>query len=220
MDENLEIIVGEQKVFHGVGREKLTIDQHLAKEWNKDIGKPMCIYNIKKIIVNMRRKTSDALTGEQFEEYLTKYQEEILPNCNQRWLLSIVDTIADYGEGERRVNATWLGTHFKMTVISDSFFHHATNWHYNRNNITRTMPLRPNSDRGMRIYADNKPIPGLKGAITETNVETDLVRNSQQRIHSILQHDELMADISNRLHNMYKNSDSIYGLWETLKHEG
>ena len=42
MDENLEIIVGEQKVFHGVGREKLTIDQHLAKEWNKDIGKPMC----------------------------------------------------------------------------------------------------------------------------------------------------------------------------------
>ena len=44
MDENLEIIVGEQQVFHGVGREKLTIDQHLAKEWNKDIGKPMCIY--------------------------------------------------------------------------------------------------------------------------------------------------------------------------------
>ena len=78
MDENLEIIVGEQKVFHGVGREKLTIDQHLAKEWNKDIGKPMCIYNIKKIIVNMRRKTSDALSGVQFEEYLTKYQEEIL----------------------------------------------------------------------------------------------------------------------------------------------
>jgi hypothetical protein len=219
MDENLEIIKGEQEVHHGVSRNDLTIDQHLAKEWNSDIGKPMCIYNIKKIIVKMRRKQSDALSGVEFEEYLTKYQEEILSNCDQRWLLSILDTIADYGKGKRSVNATWLGMHFKRTLISDSFFHHATNWQFNRNNITNKMPIIPDSNPDNRQYAIKKTIPGL-GAVTETNVETDIIKNIAMRISNVLEDDQLMLDISNRLHTMYKNSDSIYGLWETLKYEG
>lgn len=220
MDKHLEIIKGEQVVHHGTSRNVLTIDQHLAKEWNADIGRPMCVYEIKKIIVSMRRKESKALSGIQFEEYLTKYKEEILSNCNQRWLLSIVDTIADYGKGERRVNATWLGTHFKRTLLTDSFLHHATNWKYNRNNITTLMPIIPDGGPGQRLYAENKPVPGLKGAETVTNLETDLVKNIRIRLDQILKDDELMTDISNRLHYMYEHSDSIYGLWETLKNEG
>tara|TARA_R110001592_G_scaffold83859_1_gene248360 strand:- start:9620 stop:10282 length:663 start_codon:yes stop_codon:yes gene_type:complete len=220
MDKHLEIIKGEQEVHHGINRDLLTIDQHLAKEWNSDIGKPMCIYNIKKIIVKMRRKQNDALSGVEFEEYLTEYQEEILSNCNQRWLLSIVDTIADYGQGERCVNATWLGTHYKMTLLTDSLFHHATNWKYNRNNITTEMPIIPDGSPGQRLYAISKPFPGLKGEYTQTNVETDIVQNIAIRLNRAFADDHLIADISNRLHNMYTQSDSIYGLWETLKYEG
>ena len=47
MDKNYEIISGIREVHHGVHRNDLTIDQHLAKEWNNDIGKPMCVYKIK-----------------------------------------------------------------------------------------------------------------------------------------------------------------------------
>ncbi len=221
MDKELEIIKGTRDTSHvGTNRELLTMDQHLAKEWNDDIGKPRCIYNIKVAIVKIRRKQSDALSGAQFENYLIKYQEEILSNCNQRWLLSIVDTLADYGTGERRIHATWIGTYYKMSILHDSLWHHATDWKFNRNNITTFMPLIPTDDKGMRIYAHNKPIPGLKGAYTETNLETDLVRNVQIRLDHALENDELLTDIRNRLQDMYINADTSSGLWNKLNNEG
>tara|TARA_B100001057_G_scaffold500954_1_gene619141 strand:+ start:6962 stop:7603 length:642 start_codon:yes stop_codon:yes gene_type:complete len=213
VDKNYEIISGIREVHHGVHRNDLTIDQHLAKEWNGDIGKPMCVYKIKKMIVIMRR--SKKISGVQFCDYLNAHREPVLHGLNQRWLISICDTIADYSTGERRIHATWIGTLFKRTMIQDSFLHHATDWELNQNNILNKMPLIDDSR-----FAEPLEIPGLDGAVTVTNTQTDLVDNITIRITNVLKEDPLMFDIYQKLLELHKNSDSIYGLWNKLKHEG
>ena len=49
MDKNLEIISEQLK-------NPDAIDNHLKKEWQKDFGLPMCVYTIKRMIVELRRK--------------------------------------------------------------------------------------------------------------------------------------------------------------------
>ena len=93
MDENLEIILGTKEEFTHANRTTVTIDEHLAKEWNSDIGKPMCVYKIKKMIVELRRSSKP--DSQPFESYLDMYKDIIIPNLNSRWLLSITDTFAD-----------------------------------------------------------------------------------------------------------------------------
>lgn len=218
MDKNLEIITGERKVHHGVSRNNLTIDQHLAKEWNDDIGKPMCVYKIKKMIVLMRR--SHRISGLEFCDYLEKYQEPVLSNLNQRWLISVCDTIADRSTDnkQRQINGMWISVLFKNTLIHDSFFHHVTGWEYNRNNIVQKLPVTEYENGTVR-FANTLPIPGLPGAYSVVNVESDIVPNMNKRINTILESDPLMQKIYNTLLNQYENSDSIYGLWSTLAHE-
>jgi hypothetical protein len=218
MDKNMEIISGERKVHHGISRNRLTIDQHLAKEWNDDIGKPMCVYKIKKMIVIMRR--SHRISGLEFCDYLEKYQEPVLSNLNQRWLISVCDTIADRStdDKQRQINGTWISVLFKNTLIHDSFFHHVTDWEYNRNNIVQKLPVTEYENGTVR-FANTLPIPGLPGAYSVVNVGSDIVPNMNKRINTILESDPLMQKIYNTLLNQYENSDSIYGLWSTLAHE-
>lgn len=220
MDKNLEIIQQEKTIHHGVHRNRLTIDEHLAEEWNSDMGKPVCVYEIKKMIVIMRRTKADKISIEEFTEYLEKYQQIIIPNLNSRWLISICDTLADYCDGERKANATWIAMHFKRTLISDSFLHHYTNWELQRNNVVDKMPIIPQPSDGQKCYADTVKMPDLPGATTVTNLYSDIVPNMSKRVHSVLQHDELLCAIFYKLEEQYKNSDSIYGLWEKLRDEG
>lgn len=218
MDENMEIISGEREVHHGISRNGLTIDQHLAKEWNDDIGKPMCVYKIKKMIVLMRR--SHRISGLEFCDYLEKYQEPVLSNLDQRWLISVCDTIADRStdDKQRQINGTWISVLFKNTLIHDSIFHHVTGWEYNRNNIVQKLPVTEYENGTVR-FANTLPIPGLPGAYSVVNVDSDIVPNMNKRINTILESDSLMQKIYNTLLNQYENSDSIYGLWSTLAHE-
>ena len=69
-------------------------------------------------------------------------------------------------------------------------------------------------------FAEPLEIPGLDGAVTVTNTQTDLVDNINIRITNVLKEDPLMFDIYQKLLELHKNSDSIYGLWNKLKHEG
>ena len=218
MDKNLEIISDERTVHHGVNRNELTIDQHLAKEWNDDIGKPMCVYKVKKMIVIMRR--SNKISGKEFCDYLEQYCEPVFSNLNQRWLISVCDTIADRGieNKQRQINATWISVLFKNTLIQDSFFHHVTDWEYNRNNIVQKLPVTEYENGTVR-FADTLPIPGLSGAYSVVNVDSDIVPNMNKRIGNALESDSLMQKIYSTLLDQYRNSDSIYGLWEKLRHE-
>jgi hypothetical protein len=218
MDKNLEIISGERTVHHGANRNTLTIDQHLAKEWNDDIGKPMCVYKVKKMIVLMRR--SHKISGVEFCNYIEEYSEPVLSNLNQRWLISVCDTIADRSidDTQRQMSATWISVLFKNTLIHDSFFHHVTGWEYNRNNIVQKLPVTEHENGTVR-FADSLPIPGLPGAYSVVNVDSDIVPNMNKRIAIVLESDRLMQKIYKTLLEQYEHSDSIYGLWNTLAHE-
>lgn len=219
MDPHLEIITGMQEVHPGVSRNDLTIDQHLAKEWNKAIGQPMCCYTFKKMIVVHRRSRDRDL--KEFEDYIAKYSDIIIPNTNVRWLLSILDTFADLGQGERQVNATWISAFYKFNLVNDSMFHFLTNWEVNRNNILSKMPIREDPNvAGVRIFDQAKPMPGLEGQSTVTNLETDLIPNMARRIHNVMKDDELLLLIYYRLKDLFNDSDSLQGLWHKLRHEG
>ena len=63
-------------------------------------------------------------------------------------------------------------------------------------------------------------MPDLPGATTVTNLYSDIVPNMSKRVHSVLQDDKLLCAIFYKLEEQYKNSDSIYGLWEKLRDEG
>ena len=76
MDKNLEIISEQLK-------NPDAIDNHLKKEWQKDFGLPMCVYTIKRMIVELRRKENT--DWDKFEEYLERYKKIIIPNLNMRW---------------------------------------------------------------------------------------------------------------------------------------
>lgn len=218
MDTNLEIIVGTKEEFTHVNRHVITIDQHLAKEWNRDIGKPMCVYNIKKMIVELRRSSKP--DGQQFESYLNTYKDIIIPNLNSRWLLSITDTFADVVRGPRQINATWISAHFKLSLVSDSLLHYLTNWEINRNNILDRLPIQPSNDPEQKLFADTKPIPGLEGQTAISNVKSDIIPNIDKRLHSILHDDEILLMIYRRLEELYNNADTTKGLWNKLEHEG
>ena len=218
MDENLEIILGKKEEFTHANRTTVTIDQHLAKEWNQDIGKPMCVYKIKKMIVELRRSSKP--DNQPFESYLNMYKDIIIPNLNSRWLLSITDTFADVSSGTRQVNATWISAHFKFTLVTDSLLHYLTNWEINRNNILEKLPILPNNDPGQKIFAPTKPIPGLAGQTATSNVKSDIIPNIDKRIFRILREDELLLMIYRRLEDLYNNADTTKGLWNKLEHEG
>ena len=218
MDENLEIILGKKEEFTHANRTTVTIDQHLAKEWNQDIGKPMCVYKIKKMIVELRRSSKP--DNQPFESYLNMYKDIIIPNLNSRWLLSITDTFADVVKGPRQINATWMSAHFKLLLVSDSLLHYLTNWEINRNNILDKLPILSNDNPDQKIFAEPKPIPGLEGQTSTNNVKSDIIPNIDKRLHSILQHDELLLMIYRRLEDLYNNADTTKGLWNKLEHEG
>ena len=218
MDENLEIILGKKEEFTHANRHTVTIDQHLAKEWNQDIGKPMCVYKIKKMIVELRRSSKP--DNQPFESYLNMYKDVIIPNLNSRWLLSITDTFADVSSDNRKVNATWISAHFKFALVTDSLLHYLTNWEINRNNILEKLPILPNADPGQKIFAPTKPFPGLEGQTATSNVKSDIIPNIDKRIFSLLRDDELLLMIYRRLEDLYNNADTSKGLWNKLEHEG
>ena len=219
MDKNLEIITGKKEIIRNKDKFDLTIDQHLAKEWNADIGMPMCVYTIKRMIVQIRR--GEETDHNKFLDYLENYKSIIIPNLNYRWTLSVIDTLADGPKGERKINASWLSAFYKQSMITDSLFLHLTNWEINHNNILNKMPLRPDPHNPkVQIYADPKPIPRLKGQVTNTNMNTDVLPNMAHRLNNAIGDDELLKDLHKHLSLIYNESDTLIGLWTKLKHEG
>lgn len=220
MDKNLEVISENQPIVDD-------IDKHLKKEWQKDFGLPMCVYTIKRMIVELRRKENT--DWDKFEEYLERYKKIIIPNLNMRWTCSVLDTLADAPNdpdtnlpSTRKVNATWLSALYKKSLITDSLFLHLTNWEINHNNILSKAPLSPDPifPNGPGKFGEPKPIPGLKGQKTVTNMTTDIPKNVATRVHNVMQNDKLLLELQAHLTLIYNEGDTLMGLWNRLEHNG
>lgn len=220
MDTNLEIISGQLKKLDA-------IDTHLQKEYQRDFGLPICVYKVKRMIVELRRKENT--DWGKFEEYLDRYKKIIIPNLNMRWTCSVLDTLADAPNdpetmlpSPRKINATWLSAIYKQSLITDSLFLHLTNWEINHNNILEKLPLTPDPHFPDKpgMFGKPKPIPRLKNQRTVTNMQTDILKNVSTRINSVVERDELLKELQSHLRLIYDEADTLIGLWRKLEYEG
>ena len=96
-DPLLNIIPGKvTEIEHNLGRVS-NLEHNIRYVRREFIGKPEVCHTLVGHIIHLRRDPTSEYHKEEFYKLLDAYKDVLLEHYDVRWLLSIVDTIADIG---------------------------------------------------------------------------------------------------------------------------
>ena len=129
------------------------------------VGKPEVCHQLVIHIIHLRRGIDVHNRYTQFKLLLDKYFDVLLKNYDVRWLLSILDTIADHGDPLRSATAMLVVSHLNHINI-----------HYN---ITDSTVIKNFSQ------SKNK-VPTWGGMISADVHSGDMIHNMVDRVNKIV----------------------------------
>lgn len=96
------------------------IDRHLEAMQAEFIGKPYVCWLLVTYIIKLRRNIDVNANKVEFTRLLGTYADVLISNYDVRWLVSICDTIADYGDELLKPRAMMIVNFVNMIKLNDT----------------------------------------------------------------------------------------------------
>lgn len=139
-------------------------------------------------IISLRRRKDIENQQKIFFNYLNNHNKALAKELNSRWIISIMDTVADYGNPTQRANACLISLFFNGIKVVDSYLYAVGDPIPDRSKVSQTSG-RPLWD-GVMMYQLHKGdmLTNLFSRIRESIKNTpelevlfiELVRRSNQ----------------------------------------
>lgn len=155
-------------------------------------GADPAVHDLINAIIHLRRGEDVEYHLERFN-YLVFERLGLLPRLNVRWLVSICDTIADYGEPADRAMAMMIVEFASMNRIFETYVDMAVNGNLNEHKITTQTNTRPFGTAGCGLWTMNV-------------ARGDMPANMFKRIREVLSTSQVFSYIWDELLSAIKDS--------------
>jgi hypothetical protein len=187
---------------------------------NKIIASEGLQQEIKRLIILLRRKKEIAVNWSVFQKLINENLKEICSTTNTRWLVSIADTYADYGNSIEKRNAMFISILINMEKLFS----------------TRLLiyDLSLNMEKVEKIKKE-KVFPLWDGVTSFNIVKGDMTNNLFLRLRSLMkptpilarifetvlqrmaENNSTLADINKFHHKVFKSPNVIEQYWKNLR---
>lgn len=151
------------------------------------VGKPEVCHELVVHIIHLRRGKDVGKHLPAFCELLANYLPTLLEHLDVRWLVSILDTMADYGSPEISARAMMLVVLLNNTNIHQTILDAAGG------KLNHSAPKRPS----------------WGGMLTVDLEHGDMIFNMMNRVNRIVESDPLMKQIWNRIKQIAASEDLV-----------
>ena len=139
------------------------------------IGKPEICHHMARIIIYLRRHVDVDVNSRKFFRLLKQYEDVLLKHYDTRWLISICDTIVDYGAPRRSAIAMNIVCMVQACNIANTVAHKVEN-----STITTG-----------KLMTDQK-YTTFDGLITADTYSGDMHYNMCQRVNRLCRRDAIL----------------------------
>ncbi|HSH96052.1 MAG TPA: hypothetical protein VK968_18035 [Roseimicrobium sp.] len=187
-DPRLGIIPGERPVR--LKGHRPLIDEHITMLRAEFIGRPEVCYLLGCQIVRLRRGVDPQLDWNVFIQLIADYEEVLYKNLNLRWLISICDTYADYGDQNEQLAGVCLSSFVNLIKLSETERLHMV-------------------DPMLRPAALMSPKPLWDGMMSYNMPKGDMPRNLFARMDRNLRHAPRIHRLWLEIFSRLKSSDNL-----------
>lgn len=177
----------------GRGRKRY-LGEHLRALKHEFSGKSELCYLHAELVVKIRRGIDQATTLERFFLLWEHENEHLTANLNSRWLISALDTFADYGSPVQRAVALMQVAFFNTIKLAET------------EHLVLGAPPAVDSLAGL---ASTPPVPLWDGMESYNVVRGDMLRNMLERMQRATRADLILTRIFETLLERAKASNNL-----------
>ena len=189
MDPLLEIITGNP----AKNLNRLPdAEQNIQAVKAEFVGKPLVCHELVRQIIYLRRGIDTEANTERFFELWETYHETLLKELDTRWLLSVVDTAIDVGDGQESAVAMNISQCINQCNIHTSLLVNAVDGRLDVNKLQRDMKM-----------------PTWDGMITVDVPTGDMVHNLMNRMDKVIATEPWLNDIWQEIKNRLRTQENL-----------
>ena len=114
----IQLVPGEPKEF--VVGQMADLEQQYDMVRPEFVGKPRLCFELAKLIIQIRREINVEENQRQFSELFLSEVNFFCEHLSTRWLVSVCDTIADYGNSQQQKSAICISTFVNLIKLSET----------------------------------------------------------------------------------------------------
>lgn len=168
------------------------INQHKTAIEKEFIGRPRVCAEVAKSIIHIRRNDARTENLERLTNMLNTHLELLVSNSDIRWLVSICDTIVDFGPPDQKPLAMMIVNFTNMLKLWDT-----------------SDSLLTDSEINKQKTANYKTTPLWEGVITFDIKHGDMPNNMMKRMNNVISQDQILNRIWKRIKTLLKDQPEL-----------
>lgn len=174
------------------------INNHIEHTKKEFCGQPQVCFEVARLIILIRRKQNIANNYAEFQKLSTEYSNVLCNSMTTRWLVSVLDTISDYGEQHQKAGALSVSVFVNMLIVSDTIMDsleasEVPSKPFDTNNSTKYGCMMLNTQTGDNVYNFIQRINLAAGSC-------DLVSSIWREIHGRIKNTENSLSLLKKIH--------------------